>query len=92
MPGKARATARALGTKVLEPCQGFRLLEDCLDKGVQGCIPLCYSKDRVARLRLESIRKEGVSPAQLVSRDHGLFQRVRLCKRLDPGDFLCHII
>jgi hypothetical protein len=94
MPRKTRGTTWAFATEVLEPCQGFSLFEDPLDNGIQACVPLCHSKDRIAsfRLRLESVGKEGVSPVQLVSRDHGLFQRVRLCKGLDPGDSLCDMI
>jgi hypothetical protein len=34
VPRKARATTRAFGIEVLEPCQGFRLFKDCLDKGI----------------------------------------------------------
>jgi hypothetical protein len=94
MPGETRGTTRAFTTEVLKPRQGFGLFEDPLNNGIQACIPLCHGKDRIAsfRLLLESIRKEGVSPAQLISRDDGLFQRVGLCKRLDPGESLCDIL
>jgi len=94
MPGETRGTTWAFAAEVFEPCQGFGLFKDTLDNGIQTRIPLCHSKDRVAsfRVRLESIRKEGVSSAQLVSRDHGLFQRMGLGKRLDPADSLCDIM
>jgi hypothetical protein len=80
MPRKTRGTTWAFAMEVLEPCQGFGLFKDPLDNGIQTCVPLCHSKDRVAsfRLRLESIEKEGISPVQLVCRDHGLLQCVRL--------------
>jgi hypothetical protein len=94
MPRKTRGAAWAFGTEVFEPCQGFGLLKNPLDDRIKAGVPLGYGKERIASLglRLESIRKEGVSPLQLISRDHGFFQRVGLCKRLDPGYPLCHII
>jgi len=75
MPLKTSATTGVVGTEVLQPCQGFGVFEDILYNRIQARIPLCYSKDRIAsfRLCLESIRKEVISSAQLVSRDSSLF-------------------